>query len=92
MYIHCIHLNWTTELRTHISKWGNSLAVRLPKPFMDELGLCSGAEVDLTLRDGRLILVAASREYALEELVEGITPENRHRESDWGRPRGREVW
>lgn len=79
-------------MRTHISKWGNSLAVRLPKPFVDELGLGEGAEVEITLRDGRLILVAASREYALEELVEGITAENRHQESDWGRPKGREVW
>ncbi len=79
-------------MRTRISKWGNSLAVRLPKPFADELGLGEGTEVELTLREGRLILVAASREYALEELVDGITVENRHQESDWGRPRGREGW
>jgi antitoxin MazE len=79
-------------VRTHISKWGNSLAVRLPKPFVDELGLGEGSEVEITVRDGRLILVAASREYALEELVEGITFENRHQESDWGRPKGRELW
>jgi antitoxin MazE len=59
---------------------------------MDELGLGDGAEVEITVHDGRLILVAARREYALEELVEGITSENRHRESDWGRPKGRELW
>jgi antitoxin MazE len=79
-------------LRTRISKWGNSLAVRLPKPFIEELGLGEGAEVELTVRGGQLILSAASREYILEELVEGITRENRHTESDWGRPKGREVW
>lgn len=79
-------------MRTHISKWGNSLAVRLPKPFVDELGLGEGAEVEITVRDGRLMLVAADREYALEELVDGITSENRHQESDWGRPKGRELW
>jgi antitoxin MazE len=79
-------------LRTRISKWGNSLAIRLPKPFVDELGLGEGAEVEITLRDGRLIVTAAGREYGLEELVEGITPENRHQVTDWGRPRGREVW
>lgn len=79
-------------MRTRISKWGNSLAVRLPKPFMDELGLVEGAEVEITLRDGHLVLNAAGREYALEELVDGITTENRHEETDWGRPRGREVW
>jgi len=79
-------------VRTHISKWGNSLAVRLPKPFVDELGLGEGAEVEITVRDGRLMLVAADREYALEELVDGITSENRHQESGWGRPKGRELW
>ena len=59
---------------------------------MDELGLGEGAEVEITLQDGRLVLSAAGREYALEELVEGITTENCHEETDWGRPRGREVW
>ena len=81
-----------SSVRTRISKWGNSLAVRLPKPFMDELGLGEGAEVEITLRDGQLVLSAAGREYALKELVEGITADNRHQETDWGRPRGREVW
>ena len=79
-------------MRTRISKWGNSLAIRLPKPFAEELGLGEGAEVEITVRDGRMIIMGANREYLLEELVRGITPENRHRESDWGRPRGREVW
>ena len=79
-------------MRTRISKWGNSLALRLPKPFMDELRLGEGAEVEITLRGGQLVVAAAGREYALEDLVDGITTENRHQESDWGRPRGREVW
>jgi antitoxin MazE len=92
VYIHCIYLTRANHLRTRISKWGNSLAVRLPKPFAEELGLGEGAEVDISVRGGQLILSAASREYVLEELVEGITGENRHMESDWGRPKGREVW
>ena len=79
-------------MRTRISKWGNSLAVRLPKAFVDELGLAEGSEVELTLRDGQLVLSAAGREYALKELVDGITAANRHQETDWGRPTGREVW
>ena len=59
---------------------------------MDELRLGEGAEVEITVRDGQLVIAAAAREYALEDLVEGITTENRHQETDWGRPRGREVW
>lgn len=79
-------------MRSRISKWGNSLAVRLPKPFVDELGLADGAEVEIVLRGGQIVLTAAGREYGLEELVDGITPENRPTETDWGRPQGREVW
>jgi antitoxin component of MazEF toxin-antitoxin module len=59
---------------------------------MDELGLIEGAEIEIILRDGRLILTAAGREYGLEELVDGITLENRPTETNWGRPQGREVW
>jgi antitoxin MazE len=66
--------------------------VRLPKPFTDELGLGEGAEVEITVREGQVILTAAGRAYGLEELVDGITAENRHQETDWGRPQGREVW
>lgn len=79
-------------MQTRISKWGNSLAVRLPKPFMEQLGLVEGSEVDISLEQGRLILSAANREYQLQDLVDGITTENLHRESDWGRPKGHEVW
>ena len=92
MYIQCIYITRNGAMITRISKWGNSLAVRIPKPFLDELGLVDGAEVEMTVRDGRLIVAAAGREYALEDLVGGITAENRHRESDWGRPQGREGW
>lgn len=68
------------------------MAVRLPKLLTDELGLSEGAEVELTLQDGHLLLAAAGREYALEELVDGITADNRHVETDWGRAQGREGW
>ena len=37
-------------------------------------------------------LNASEREYELHELVEAITLENRHNETDWGAPVGREVW
>jgi antitoxin MazE len=59
---------------------------------MEELAMAEGAEVEITLRGGHLVVSAVTREYVLEELVEGITKENRHLESDWGRPKGREVW
>ena len=79
-------------MRTRIAKWGNSLAVRLPRAYTAEAGLVGGAEVDITVADGRIIIAPVTRDYSLEDLVQGITPENRHTENDWGLPQGSEVW
>lgn len=78
-------------MRATIQKWGNSLAVRIPKPVALEVGFRSHSAVELTIRDGGLVLLPARPEYSLEELVKGITPRNRHEETDFGPPVGREV-
>lgn len=79
-------------MRTRIAKWGNSLGLRIPKVFIADSGLGDGAEVEVTLEGGRIVITPLGRHYPLGELVEGITPENRHGETDWGRPTGNEVW
>lgn len=79
-------------MKSRISKWGNSLAIRIPKALGGEIDLSDGAEVELKVRDGSLIITPVSSNYQLEDLVRGITPENRHRETDWGAPEGAEVW
>jgi AbrB family looped-hinge helix DNA binding protein len=43
-------------MQTQISQYGNSLAIRIPKPFANDLGLAKGSEVDLTIRDGKIII------------------------------------
>jgi antitoxin MazE len=49
--------------------------------------------VELSITEGRLVITPApSPAYSLAELVAGITPENRHEETDWGKPVGGEVW
>jgi antitoxin MazE len=77
---------------TKVQKWGNSLGLRIPKSFAAEASLSSGAEVDLTVRDGRLIVTPIKRrKYKLEELVSRITPKNVH-PSAWPEDvRGREA-
>ena len=76
-----------------ISKWGNSLALRIPAPFAEETGIESGTEVDLALDAGRLVVTPRrARSYALDELLEGVTDENLHREIDTGAPQGDEAW
>jgi antitoxin MazE len=78
-------------MRATIQKWGNSLAVRIPKPVALEVGFRSNTAVELTIRDGGLVLLPAQPEYSLEDLVKGITPRNRHGETDFGPQVGREV-
>jgi antitoxin MazE len=75
-----------------VARWGNSLAVRIPQALAEQARLEEGAEVEVTLeRDGLAIRRRPPR-YTLDELVDQITPENRHAETDWGEPQGDEVW
>lgn len=79
-------------MNTQIAKWGHSLAVRIPKAFAREAKLEEGTEVDIAVSDGRLVISPARPRYSLADLVEQITPDNRHDETDWGDRIGREAW
>jgi antitoxin MazE len=79
-------------MQTQIGRWGNSLAVRLPGAYAKDLGLKEGMELEISLANGGLFLRPPPKEYSLEELVAGITPENLHEETDWGGAVGREAW
>jgi len=78
---------------SRITKWGNSLAVRIPLAIAKQAGLTEGDSVKLALdRKGAIVLRPARRTYELSELVAQITPQNRHQATDWGRPQGKESW
>jgi antitoxin MazE len=80
-------------MRTRVQRWGNSLAVRIPKSFAAELQLDHDSEVDLTLLDGQLALVPVTKPiFTLNELLDGITEANIHQETDTGAAAGQEVW
>ncbi|HZG41549.1 MAG TPA: AbrB/MazE/SpoVT family DNA-binding domain-containing protein [Longimicrobium sp.] len=80
-------------MRAQIQQWGQSLALKIPNAFASETALSSGSEVDVTVEDGRLVITPSTKpRYTLEELVAGITPENRHGEIDTGPAVGNEVW
>lgn len=80
-------------MQTKVQKWGNSLALRIPKSFAAELGLDTEEAVEMTLVDGQLVVTRlATPPYSLEELMAGITDENLHQEQDFGSPVGAEVW
>jgi len=75
-----------------IAGWGNSPALRLPRAMLDALQLREGDEVELIVERGQLIVRPLTPRLTLESLLAAITPENRHKEIDWGKPVGNEVW
>jgi len=78
-------------MRTKVQKWGNSLALRIPKPFADEVGLQPDTAVVVFLKEGKLV-VSRSQSISLDELLEGITPANLHQEVNSGPALGNETW
>ena len=80
-------------MQSKVSKWGHSLAVRLPKAVVAQLGFKQDGAVSLEIRDGQLLIrpVGEEKVYSLDELVAGITSENCHAEVDWGHALGAEF-
>jgi len=80
-------------MKTRVQKWGNSLALRIPRPFAEETSLRENSAVDVTVRAGKLVVTpVGEEELSLDELVEQITPENRHGEIATGEAIGNEIW
>lgn len=77
-------------MRTQITKWGNSLGVRVPKDVAVRVGLVEGAQVEIEAEDGRIVISLSTPRYVLADLLEGMTPEAMHEAFDWGADAGRE--
>ena len=78
---------------TQLAKWGNSLAVRIPKALVQDAQWREGDPLTVTLnREGSLVIKRGRRKYRLSELVSRITAKNRHDETHWGGPQGKEIW
>jgi antitoxin MazE len=80
-------------MRAQIGKWGNSLALRIPSSLAQEAALQEGSPVNVSIDGGRVVVtpVVAEPVVDLEQLVAGITPENRHEEYDFGKAVGNEF-
>lgn len=82
------------SMRVHFSRWGNSLALRIPAPTLRDIGAREGMQADLAIEDGRLIVtpVPDRPSYTLEELVKGITRDNLHEDLYGEAAFGSEEW
>jgi antitoxin MazE len=83
-------------MKACICKWGNSLALPIPKSLAAKIGMRENAEVELTTDNGRLTITPLKRtrprRHSLQEMLRGITPDNLHGEVDFGPPLGKEIW
>lgn len=79
---------------THVvvKKWGNSPSVRLPVAIMQAASLNVDDTVDIAVENGRIVIVPVkAKAYSLDTLLAGITSENIHERTDFGKPVGKEL-
>ena len=80
-------------MKVKLSRWGNSLAIRIPSPVAEQADLQEGVAIDISaLPDGGLRLMPINETPTIAELVANITDDNRHQESDWDEAVGNETW
>ena len=82
-------------MRTRVQKWGNSQGLRLSKELLSDVQISVGDAVEVTVRDGSLIITPVHRVRGgldLRELVRHIPKDYKPEELEWGDPVGREVW
>ena len=77
---------------TSVQRWGNSLAIRIPKAFAAQAQLTEDSSVDISLEGERIVITPVRKQWSLRKLVKEITPRNRHRETGWGDRAGKESW
>ena len=80
-------------MQTQVKKWGNSLALRIPKPLAEQLAIKNDTEVEILIEDGQLMIRPLPEQtVTLEALLAQITDENLHDEIETGTAVGGEVW
>jgi antitoxin MazE len=78
---------------TKVQKWGNSLALRIPKTFASEARLENDTEVEMAFIDGQIVIKPVRPSvWTLEQLLAGVTRDNIHHEIDVSGPVGKETW
>ena len=80
-------------MRTRVQKWGNSLALRIPKSFATEVGLQRETDVEVSLANGTLVVTPVVKpKPTLKQLLLKVTKENLHHEVATGPAVGKETW
>lgn len=77
-------------MKTIATQWGNSLAVRIPKSFAQQIHIEQGSEIEMTVRSESIVLCKSK--YTLKKMLDKVTLENLHKETETGNPQGKELW
>ena len=77
-------------MKTHIQKWGNSFAIRLPMAIIEELNLYSGCRVDIDVQDSFVKIRKSNSD--LDDLLSAITCQNMHNLQLDDSSQGQEEW
>ena len=72
--------------RSHVARWGSSLAVRIPKPIAEQWGVREGSAIEIVSVGEQVVL--RKRRCSLAEMMARVTPDNLHPEVDTGPPAG----
>ena len=80
-------------MRVHVRKWGNSLALRIPKAVAEDVGVRAGSVLDVAVSRGKIVAVPVAAEpVRLKDLLRRVTKKSLHQEVETGPPVGREAW
>jgi antitoxin MazE len=80
-------------MHVRVRKWGNSLAVRIPKPLAEDVEVKEGTVLNLAVSEGRVVATPVQKKkISLKQLLAKVNKKNLHEEIDSGSPVGRETW
>ena len=80
-------------MHVRVQKWGNSLAVRIPKPLAEDAEVKEGTVLNLAVSEGKVVATPVERKkQSLKQLLAKVTRKNLHTDVDFGRSVGRETW
>jgi antitoxin MazE len=76
-----------------VAKWGNSLAIRIPRAVAEQVHITEGTDINFTVSGNSIVITPLKRKkYTLDELLEGMTADNFHSEFETGNAVGNEDW
>ena len=79
-------------METKVQKWGNSLAIRIPKSYAKDIDINQGSVIDILKENDSIVLKPKRKKEKLSDLLSQITKDNLHEEIDTGKKVGNEIW